>query len=75
MRAIKNKEITGVLSDKRLLSIDEFKVYTSLGTSAARNVAELTGALFKVGSRVLVDRAKFDRFCDENTEVEIELQK
>ena len=59
-----------MMSDKRLLSMEEFRVYSGLGENVARNVAESTGAIFRVGRRVLVDRVKFDRFCDENTEVE-----
>jgi len=42
------------LSDKRLLSIDEFGIYASLGLCKAREIAEETGSLFKVGKRVLV---------------------
>lgn len=61
---------TLTLSDKRLLSMDEFCVYSGLGVNVARNVARTTGALFRVGRRVLVDRVKFDRYCDENTEAD-----
>ena len=57
------------LSDKRLLSIDEFGIYASIGICKAREMAEATGSLFKVGKRVLVDRVKFDRWCDEHSEV------
>lgn len=56
------------LSDKRLLSMDEFAIYTSMGMNKTRELAELSGALFKAGRRQLVDRAKFDRWCDENDE-------
>ena len=56
------------LSDKRLLSMDEFAIYTSMGMNRIRELAELSGALFRAGRRVLVDRAKFDRWCDEHTE-------
>ena len=70
MRARARDEATVVLSDKRLLSIDEFCIYAGIGTTTARNIAEITGALFRGGHRVLVDRVKFDRYCDENTEVE-----
>lgn len=56
------------LSDKRLLSIDEFGIYASIGICKAREIAEATGSLFKVGKRVLVDRVKFDRWCDEHNE-------
>ncbi len=56
------------LSDKRLLSMDEFAIYTSMGMNRTRALAELSGALFRAGRRILVDRAKFDRWCDEHTE-------
>lgn len=60
--------ITISLSDKRLLSMDEFAIYTSMGMNKTRDLAELSGALFKAGRRLLVDRAKFDRWCDEHNE-------
>ncbi len=63
-------DVTVTLSDKRLLNMDEFRIYAGLGSNVARNVAEKTGALFKVGRRVLVDRVKFDKYCDENSEVD-----
>ncbi len=50
--------------------MDEFCIYAGLGTNTARNIAETTGALFRVGHRVLVDRVKFDKYCDENSEIE-----
>ena len=60
------------LSDKRLLSMDEFAIYTSMGMNRTRELAELSGSLFRVGRRLLVDRVKFDRWCDEHTGVEAE---
>ncbi len=63
-------DVMVTLSDKRLLNMDEFRIYAGLGSNVARNVAEKTGALFKVGRRVLVDRVKFDKYCDENSEVD-----
>lgn len=71
MRVKEDERIVVTLSDKRLLSMDEFCIYAGLGSNVARSVAESTGALFKVGRRVLVDRVKFDRYCDENTGAEI----
>lgn len=68
MVAREKTEAVVTLSDKRLLSIDEFCVYASIGICKARELAETTGALFKVGKRVLVDRVKFDRWCDEHSE-------
>lgn len=72
MYAKKREGIVITLSDKRLLNMDEFCIYAGLGSNVARNVAEATGALFRVCRRVLVDRVKFDKFCDENTEIEKE---
>lgn len=69
MLAREREQCVVTLSDKRLLSIDEFCTYAGIGHCSARSVAETTGALFKVGRRVLIDRAKFDRYCDENTEI------
>lgn len=68
MIARERVEAAVTLSDKRLLSIDEFCIYASIGVCKARELAEATGSLFKVGKRVLVDRAKFDRWCDEHSE-------
>lgn len=58
------------LSDKRLLSISEFCTYASIGRENGMKIAEAAGAIFRVGKRVMVDRAKFDRWCDSNTEVD-----
>lgn len=62
--------VIGGLSDKRLLSIDEFCTYAGVGKSSALDIIETTGCKFKIGRRTLIDRAKFDRYCDENTEIE-----
>ena len=62
-------DIMITLADKRLLDIEEFSIYASLGVVKAREVAEITGSLFRAGRKVLVDRAKFDRWCDEHDEI------
>ena len=62
-------DIVITLSDKRLLDIEEFSIYASLGVVKAREVAEITGSLFRAGRKVLVDRVKFDRWCDEHDEI------
>lgn len=56
------------LNEKRLLSMDEFAVYAGVGGNTARTMARSTNALFQVGRRVLVDRVKFDKWCDEHDE-------
>lgn len=54
------------LSDKRLLSVTEFCTYTSSGRNRAMDMAEAAGAVSRMGRRVLIDRVKFDRYCDNN---------
>lgn len=56
------------LSDKRLLDVNEFCIYASVGRNTALELMKTTGALFRVGRRTLVDRVKFDRWCDEHSE-------
>ena len=67
-RARRRAETVITLSDKRLLDMDEFSIYASVGICKARDLADTTGALFRCGNRVLVDREKFDRWCDEHNE-------
>lgn len=69
MVARNRENITFSLSDKRLLNMDEFAIYTGMGICKTRELAEVSGALFKAGKRVLVDRIKFDRWCDEHDEM------
>lgn len=68
MVARKRDDVTITLADKRLLNMDEFAIYTGMGICRTRELAEVSGALFKAGKRVLVDRVKFDRWCDEHNE-------
>lgn len=56
------------LSDKSLLDVNEFCMYASVGRNTALELMKTTGALFRVGRRTLVDRVKFDRWCDEHSE-------
>ncbi len=70
MREREREQIPVSLSDKRLLNIEEFCIYAGIGQNTAHIVTETTGSLFRMGRRVLVDRVKFDRFCDEHSEVE-----
>lgn len=57
---------TVALSEKRLLSVPEFCSYTSTGRNKAMEMAELAGAISRMGRRVLIDRVKFDVYCDQN---------
>ena len=53
------------IKDKRLLDINEFKEYASVGRNTAIELAKESGAVFRCGRRFLVDRVRFDRWCDE----------
>ena len=69
MQKRQDMPIMVTLSDKRLLSIQEFCVYASIGRERGMELAAAAGAIFRVGKRVNIDRIKFDRWCDENTEL------
>ena len=63
---MKNENSTPMLSqEKRLLDLDEFCRYTSLGRNQARKLMEESGCVRHFGRRILVDRVCFDRWCDE----------
>lgn len=63
------KRITSdvALSEKRLLSIDEFCAYSNLGKNTATRLSKSIGADVMIGRRFLVDRVKFDTWCNEKT--------
>lgn len=53
------------LNEKRLLSLDEFCGYAGgIGICTARKHVREIGAEVRIGGRCLVDRIKFDRWCD-----------
>lgn len=55
--------------EKRLLNIDEFMEYTGLGRIKATQLAKESDAVMKIGSRFLVDKRKFNRWCDTNNSI------
>lgn len=53
------------VNEKRLLSIEEFCEYAGgIGICTARRCIRQIGAEVRIGSRCLVDRKKFDQWCD-----------
>ena len=53
------------LNEKRLLSLDEFCGYAGgIGICTTRKHVREIGAEVRIGGRCLVDRIKFDRWCD-----------
>lgn len=59
-------------AEKRLLSLEEFCDYAGgIGMCTARKYVREIGVEVRIGGRCLVDRVKFDRWCDENSSVDI----
>jgi hypothetical protein len=54
------------ICDKRLLSVADFCEYSSTGRNKAMELAKVAGAVSRMGRRVLIDRVKFDEYCDKN---------
>lgn len=53
------------LNEKRLLSLEEFCEYAGgIGICTARKYVREIGAEVRIGGRCLVDRIKFDAWCD-----------
>lgn len=52
------------LNEKRLLDIPEFQLYASIGRNSALKLARESGAEMRIGRRLLIDRVKFDAWCD-----------
>lgn len=52
------------IGEKRLLSMKEFCTYAGIGKTKARSYAEENVLIVRIGSRILVDRIKLDRLCD-----------
>ena len=67
-KARKKADTIITLSDKRLLDMEEFSIYASVGICTARELARSAGSVFRCGNRVLVDRVKFDKWCDDHDE-------
>lgn len=53
----------------RLLGIEEFMVYTSLGRGSALKLGREIGCTVRIGKRVLYDTRKVDQYFDSLTEV------
>lgn len=54
------------LTERRLLNIAEFRVYAGgISEGIARRHEEEIGAAVRIRDRFLVDRIKFDQWCDQ----------
>ena len=62
-----SKPLEVPLNEKRLLNMEEFQTYTGLGKNKAIELAQKAKCRFYSGNRrVLFDRVKFDKWCDDN---------
>lgn len=59
-----NKIYSPRLDEKRLLDINELCLYLSMGKTKAIYFAKENGFEVRIGSRVLYDRRKVDKWCD-----------
>lgn len=60
------------VTEKRLLSLEEFCDYAGgIGMSTARKYIRKIGVEVRIGGRSLVDRVKFEHWCDENSSADI----
>lgn len=62
-----NEEKRIPMNEKRLLSVQEFQEYASIGRNNAFKLIRQTGCEIRIGKRVFADREKFDRWCDLQT--------
>lgn len=53
------------IKDKRLLNVAEFQQYASVGRNTAIELAKEADAVFRCGRRFLIDRVRFDKWCNE----------
>lgn len=65
------------LDEKRGLTIKEFQSYLGVGRNNALKIVKKSGAVIRIGKKILVDRVKFDKWLNEqksrNTENELTL--
>lgn len=61
---MRKRTVTGNYDGIRMFSIDEGVTYTGLGRSTFRKWTQEIGAVRKIGSRVLYDRAVIDSALD-----------
>lgn len=59
------------LTEKRLLHLREFCIYSGLGQNTGRKLAKVIGIEKRIGHRVLYDRVLFDEWCNKNSTVDL----
>lgn len=66
---MRNRTVTVVGGESRLMDTEELRAYTNLGRNNAMKLGEEIGAKIKIGRRVLWDKRKVDEYFDSLTGV------
>ena len=56
-----------VSGESRLMDTEELRAYTNLGRNSAMKLGEESGAMVRIGKRVLWDKVKLDQHLNELT--------
>ena len=67
---MKNRTVTVVGGESRLMDTEELRAYTNLGRNNAMKLGEEIGARVQIDRRVLWDKRKVDEYFDSLTGVE-----
>jgi len=57
-----------IVTNARLLDVNEFMAYTNLGRNSVLRLGKEIGAIRKVGTRTLFDKVVIDRYFDSQAE-------
>lgn len=66
---MRNRTVTVIGGESRLMGTEELRAYTNLGRNNAMKLGEEIGAKVKIGRRVLWDKRKVDEYLDSLTGV------
>lgn len=66
---MRNRTVTAITGESRLMDTEELRAYTNLGRNNAMKLGEEIGARVQIGRRVLWDKKKVDEYFDSLTGV------
>lgn len=66
---MRNRAVTAMPGESRLMDTEELRAYTNLGRNNAMRLGEEIGARVQIGRRVLWDKRKVDEYFDSLTGV------
>ena len=61
---MQKRKVQKELDGKRYVSMDELRQYTSLGRDSAMKIGRDSGAIIKIGRRVVYDLKKIDEYLE-----------